>query len=445
MEWKPTPVQELALSTTADEVLFGGSRGGGKTDTALQWLLYDIDNPKLRQLVIRRNATDLSDFIDRARTKYKPIGATISGNPTTITFPSGAIIYTGHLATPDAYTKYQGWEIHRLLVEEATHIPSVKQYEQLLGSLRSTVEGIKTQVFLTTNPGGVGHEWVKDRFEIGNKENSKKFFKTITINKIEYKRSFIYIPATIYDNPHLMEKDPSYLAYLHSLPETLKEQWLNGKWDDFDIEGAYYVKQINQASNDGRITSIPVESTLKTYTFWDLGIADSTAIWVIQAHSKELRVIAYYENNGEGLTHYINWLHDLRDKFGITYSGHFAPHDIQVRELTSGKSRLETARALGISFRVVKNKSIMDGIEQGRNIISRCWFDAERCKDGLKALKNYRKEFDEKRNTWKDNPLHDWTSHGSDAWRMFAVAWNDNFATGHRQETIIPKQDWSVF
>ncbi len=126
IEWRPTPKQELALQTTADEVLFGGSRGGGKTDTALQWLLYDIDNGALRQLVIRRNATDLADFVDRARTKYGPLGATFAGNPVTIKFPSGAIIYTGHLATADAFTKYQGWEIHRLLMEEVTHIPSVK-------------------------------------------------------------------------------------------------------------------------------------------------------------------------------------------------------------------------------------------------------------------------------------------------------------------------------
>lgn len=437
MIWKPTPKQELALSSTADEVLFGGSRGGGKSDAALQWLLYDIDNPKLRCLVIRRNATDLADFIDRTRQKYKPMGASISGNPTTITFPSGAIIYTGHLATPDAFTKYQGWEIHRLLVEEATHIPSVKQYEQLLGSVRSTVDGIKTQVFLTTNPGGQGHEWVKERFEINVKPHSVKFERN--------GRTYIYIPSTIHDNPHLLLKDPSYVKYLENLPDTLREQWLHGKWDDFDIEGAYYVKQINQAQNSGRICNIPVESGLRTYTFWDLGIADSTAIWVVQAHAKELRVIAHYENNNEGLTHYINWLHDFRDKHNLTYSGHFAPHDIQVRELTSGKSRLDTARQLGISFRVVKNKAIADGIEQARNIIGRCWFDAERCKEGLKSLKNYRKEFDEKRNVFKDNPLHDWTSHSADAFRMFAIAWNDNFATGTRQETIIPKRDWTPF
>lgn len=435
IEWSPTPKQELALETTADEVLFGGSRGGGKTDAALQWGMYDIDNPKLRSLVIRRNATDLADFVDRATQKYIPIGAKVSGNPATITFPSGAIMYTGHLATADAFTKYQGWEIHRLIMEEVTHIPTEALYEKLLGSVRSTVPGIDTQVFLTTNPGGAGHEWVKERFKIDSQPHSQKF-------EVDGKTR-IYIPATIRDNSHLMEADPGYLKYLQSLPDGLREQWLDGSWDDMDIDGAYYVKQMNTAAKDGRITNIPIESSLKTYTFWDLGISDATSIWVIQAHGRELRAVAYYENNGEGLKHYVNWLHDLRDKYNITFEGHYFPHDIQVRELTTGQSREVALRKMGIRVNVVTNKGIMDGIEAGRNIIGRVWFDAERCKEGIKCLKNYRKEFDEKRNVFKDKPLHDWASHGADAWRYFALAWRDNMGESVFSRPVQAQTEWS--
>jgi len=439
MIWKPTPTQETALVTTADEVLFGGSRGGGKTDTALQWLLYEIDNPKLRQLVIRRNTTDLADFIDRARQKYAPFGAELKGNPAEIHFPSGSIIYTGHLGTPDAYTKYQGWEIHRLLVEEVTHIPSERLYEKLLGSVRSTVEGIDTQVFLTTNPGGAGHEWVKDRFEIGVKEHGKKFYKTI--NEKE-KRTFIYIPATIQDNPHLLVKDPKYLTYLQSLPETLKQQWLYGSWDDFDAEGAYYAKQLNTSMKDGRITTIPIESALKTYTFWDLGINDEMSIWTMQSLGQEIRFVDYYENTGEGLAHYINYLHDLRDRSQFTFAGHFAPHDIAVRELSTGVSREATARKMGISFHKVKrSNSKIEGIEATRNILSRCYFDSERCKVGLKALRNYRKEFDEKLNKFKAQPLHDWSSNGADAFRTFAMSWRSTIERPTQPRT----SDWDIY
>lgn len=417
IEWRPTPRQEIALASTADEVLFGGSRGGGKTDTALQWLLYDIQRPEYRGLVVRRNSTDLSDFIDRARQKYTPMGAKIKGNPTEIHFPSGAIIYTGHLGTPDAFTKYQGWEIHRLLMEEATHIPSEKLYEKLLGSVRSTVPGLTTQVFLTTNPGGPGHEWVKERFGIDTHPHMLKFE--------ENGRTKIYIPATIRDNPHLLKADPQYVKYLENLPDTLREQWLNGSWEDMDVDGAYYIKQMNAAQRDGRITNIPIETSLRTFTFWDLGVSDAMSIWTVQLHNNECRIIDYYENTGEGLAHYINYLHDLRDTYNFTYTGHYAPHDIAVRELTTGVSREITARKMGINFiKVDRSSSVSAGIEAARNIIGKCWFDINRAKDGIKCLKNYRKEFDEKLNRYKDNPLHDWSSHGADAFRTFAIAYS---------------------
>lgn len=425
VEWKPTPQQEVALSSTANEVLFGGARGGGKTDAALTWFLEISNNKKARGLVIRRNAVDLADFVDRARQLYWHFGGKIKGNPSEIHFPSGAIIYTGHLGQPDAYTRFQGWEIHRLLIEEVTHIPTELLYEKLLGSVRSTVDGLKTQVFLTTNPGGAGHEWVKERFKIDIFPPNKKFQTVKEVNGIEIKRTFLYVPATVDDNPHLKDKDPDYVAFLEGLPENLREQWRYGKWDDFDIDGAYYNKQMNAAIEDRRITRIPIEPQLKTFTFWDLGISDAMTIWVLQVYGKELRMIAYYENSGESLQHYINWLQDFRDKYNFTYEAHYAPHDIQVRELSSGRSRLEIARQMGIKFRVVKSTSVADGIEAGRNILSRVWFDDERCKQGIKCLRNYRKEFDQKKNVFKDNPLHDWASHGADAFRMFAVTWKD--------------------
>ena len=427
-EWRPTKQQEVALSSTANEVLFGGARGGGKTDAAQVWFLDMAENKQARGLVIRRNAVDLADFIDRARQLYSHFGAKIKGNPSEIHFPSGAIIYTGHLGQPDAYTRFQGWEIHRLLIEEVTHIPTETLYEKLLGSVRSTVDGLKTQVFLTTNPGGPGHEWVKERFQINISPANKRFERD--------GRTFLYVPATVDDNPHLKEKDPDYVKFLESLPETLREQWRYGKWDDFEVDGSYYNKQITVAANDGRITRVPIEPQLKTYTFWDLGISDAMTIWVLQVYGKELRMVAYYENNGESFQHYANWLEDLRTQYDFKYDGHYAPHDIQVRELSSGRSRLEMAQKIGINFRVVKNTSVADGIEASRNILSRVWFDSERCKDGIRALKNYRKEFNEKLNTYKDHPLHDWASHGADSFRMFAVTWHDRIAEGIMNKPI---------
>ena len=409
MIWKPTPIQELALQSTADEVLFGGARGGGKTDTALQWILYDINNPQLRGLVIRRNATDLKDFVDRAYQKYYPLGATIKGNPAEIHFQSGAIFYTGHLRTDDAYTKYQGWEIHRLLMEEVTHIPSEKLYMKLLGSVRSTVPNLKTQVFLTTNPGNVGHEWVKNRFEIDVKPAKKKFFKK--------NNSYIYIPATIHDNPHLKDADPGYIARLEAMDETTKQQWLYGSWDDFDMEGSYYSKLLK----DKQPYKFDIDLALPVHTAWDLGINDSMAIWFYQVFNQEIRLINYYENFNEGFNHYKNYLQDFRDKLGFTWGKHFAPHDIMVRELSGdGLSRLESARKIGLNFEVTKKVSEIERINAGRVIISRCHFHLN-TEEGYRLLKNYRKEFDDKRQVFRDKPLHDQASHCADAFTYLAL------------------------
>ena len=181
--------------------------------------------------------------------------------------------------------------------------------------------------------------------------------------------------------------------------------------------GAYYGKQLQQAESDGRIGKVSYETELGVETWWDLGIGDSTTIWFTQSVGREVRVIDYYEASGEGLPHYAKVLQSKP----YIYSKHNAPHDIEVRELGSGRSRKEIAQSLGIVFQVVPNVSVEDGIEAARAILSRCWFDREKCERGLNALASYHKSWDDKLKTWKSFPQHDWASHGADAFRYLAV------------------------
>lgn len=183
------------------------------------------------------------------------------------------------------------------------------------------------------------------------------------------------------------------------------------------VIGAYYGEGIRKAEEQGRISSVPLNEGMQVHTAWDLGIDDSMTIWFFQFIGQEIHFIDYYENSGEGLAHYIQ---NLQSK-GYIYGKHYAPHDIEVRELGTGKSRYEVAKSLGIKFEIGKNESVEDGINAARSVFSRCWFDREKTQRGIAALKNYRKEWDDKNKVFKSNAKHDWASHGADAFRTFAM------------------------
>ncbi len=193
---------------------------------------------------------------------------------------------------------------------------------------------------------------------------------------------------------------------------------------DAAITGAYYARELQAAEDEGRLTSVPFEPMARVQTFWDLGISDSMAIWFAQVVGREVRVIDYYEAAGHGLDHYARVLSEKP----YVYERHWAPHDIQVRELGSGRSRLEVAAGLGIRFDITPNISVKDGIDALRMLLPRCWIDARKCATGLEALKAYREKFDEKRGI-SLGPLHDWSSHASDAARYMAVALQEQTQT----------------
>jgi phage terminase large subunit len=187
------------------------------------------------------------------------------------------------------------------------------------------------------------------------------------------------------------------------------------------VRGAYYGKEMNDAED--RICGVPYDPRLPVHTAWDLGVADSTVIWFIQIVGRETRVIDCIKGEGVGLDWYAKRLHE-RD---YVWGNHYLPHDVEVRELGTGKSRKEVLAGLGIKATVCPNIPIADGIQAVRMLLPTCWFDKAKCKEGIEALRMYRREYDDKRQEFKVNPLHDWTSHYADALRYFAV--------GHKEKS----------
>ena len=182
------------------------------------------------------------------------------------------------------------------------------------------------------------------------------------------------------------------------------------------IEGSYYGAIINDLEANGHIADFPRDDLCRSFTAWDIGMGDSTAIWVAQVAGKEIRLLDCVENHGVGLDWYVSW---LRENNYQSFD-HILPHDVEVRELGTGKSRKEVLQEAGLNVTVAPRLSIADGIQATRRMLPRCWFHVN-TKQGLNAIRNYRKEFDEKRQVFYDKPLHDWSSHFADAMRYLAV------------------------
>lgn len=183
------------------------------------------------------------------------------------------------------------------------------------------------------------------------------------------------------------------------------------------VRGAIYAKELIRAREDQRIRNVPYDPVLPVHTAWDLGVGDSTAIWFAQQVGSELRLIDYHEASGEGLHYYAGVLSNK----GYTYGRHLAPHDAAVRELGTGKSRVEIAQSLGIRFEVLPQSKLEDGINAARMTFPRCYFDETKCRAGLEALQNYRWDFNQRLDEFKPTPVHDVWSHGADAFRYLCL------------------------
>jgi hypothetical protein len=197
------------------------------------------------------------------------------------------------------------------------------------------------------------------------------------------------------------------------------------------IVGAFYGELLKELTDKNRIREIIPEAATQKVTAWDLGMSDSTAIWVAEIISGEVRVMDFYEASGESLDHYIKWL----DEKGYRDYTHIMPHDVNVRELQTGKSRYQFLTEAGLDIEVAPKSSVEDGIQAVRRILPNCWFNKDKTRAGVECLQNYRRVFNEKTSSFQNRPLHDWSSHAADAFRYLALGMD---STGNGQRT-----DWS--
>lgn len=227
-----------------------------------------------------------------------------------------------------------------------------------------------------------------------------------------------------------LEQKAWYAAKQRGMGDDMRREHPSHPDEAFEqaVEGAYYASQFRSLRRKGQITQVPLTEGFPVHTAWDLGINDSTAIWFAQVIGREVRLIDYLEDHGEGLAYYARLLDERARDRGYHYGRHFGPHDIDVRELGTGVKRIDTALAHGIRFEVVPRVKVdADGREAVRQFLPTCWFDESACAEGIKALEHYRRAWNEKLGSWHAHALHDWSSHGAKAFETLARA--DLFGT----------------
>jgi hypothetical protein len=207
---------------------------------------------------------------------------------------------------------------------------------------------------------------------------------------------------------------------------------------DAAVEGSYYGQMLNELEEKKHMQEIPREELSRTFTAWDLGMGDSTSIWVAQLVGSEVRLLDYYENHGVGLDHYVKWIKDN----DYLKAEHILPHDVRVRELGTGKSRMEMLEESGLEVKIAPRMGLDDGIQAVRRLLPRCWFNVPQVQTGLNCLRNYRRDYDEKRKIFYERPLHDWSSHGSDSFRYLALGLDEGHSTWSKPINQTPK--WIV-
>lgn len=302
--WTPQPKQRLFMSAPDFEVLYGGAAGGGKSDALLMEGLRQIENKNYKGIIFRRTYQQLEELIDKSN---RFIGAAVPGarynaSAHTWTFPSGAKLLLRQMERDADRYKYQGHEYQYIGFDELTHF-SFAQYSYLMSRCRSADPTLRCYVRASTNPGGVGHGWVKDRFIDSMKPYERKW-DLIRVGDIKMLRSRMFIPATIFDNKKLLESDPEYLANLGALPEADRRALLYGDWNSFDGQVFREFKDDPAHYDDHRWTHVINEFEIpqdwKIMRAYDFGYSKPFSVgWYAINHDGTIfRIAELYGCNG---------------------------------------------------------------------------------------------------------------------------------------------------
>lgn len=437
--WTPTPKQAEFLAAPEFEVLYGGGVGSGKTDglliDALGLQHGAITFRGYQAVIFRRSYKDLKDIIDRSHEIYKDFapGARYDKQEHVWTFPDAKEVTLGGGKVEFAFIdrdierlRYRGRAFQYVGWEELTLWPTEVPYKYLMSRIRSRATlNIPLYCRATTNADGPGFKWAKERFRIPESGRATRF--EYELEDIETGEKIVrtrrYIPAKLSDNPHV---GVEYRANLADLDRDDQERLVLGLWKQPKVKGAIYAAEMAAVHKEGRVGKVPYQQGIPVNTFWDFGLSTNgtTAIWCHQRVALQDRFLRTTEGANKPLAYFVEWLLDT----GFVFGTHYLPHDAAIRRLGTHdtKSYEDMLKELlpGHKFVVVPRiDDVNVGIAQTRDKFNSCWFNDgdEGCEDGVSALENYRRKYNEEAMTYGD-PLHDWACNYADAFRQFGQA-----------------------
>ena len=399
-----------------------GGRGSAKSWGIARALLITGVNRPLRVLCAREVQKSIKDSVHKLLSDQivnMNLGGLYMVQQAAIKGPNGTGFFFEGLRHNAAQLKsYEGIDI--CWVEEAATV-SKSSWDVLIPTIRK--EG--SEIWISFNP------------ELEEDETYQRFVKKPPAESIVIDMSWRdnpWFPGVLRQEMEEL-KARDYDAYLNVWEGNCKQT----------IEGAIYANEMRKAQAEGRITSVPYDASKPVHTFWDLGWADNTSIWFIQKVGLEYRVIDFYQNCRQAIQHYIQVLQQRPYIYGKDY----LPHDARAKQLGTGKSIEELLVGLGRKVDIVPRLSVLDGINATRTVFGACWFDADKCADGLQALRRYRYDVDPDTGKTSKEPLHDENSHPADALRGFAtspdVTWDMYIERSGFGDTSELKHDYDPF
>lgn len=381
------------------KIIYGG-RGSAKSHSIARILLAKGAEAKRRILCAREFQNSITDSVHKLLSDLiynMKLDGFYNVQNNTITGKNGTeFIFFGLRHNIQSIKSLEG--VTDCWVEEA-QVVSKNSWDTLIPTIRWEDKKTKeyAEIWITFNP------------DLETDETYQRFV-------VHPPKDSIVIEMNYKDNPwfpDVLEKER--LDLLSRDPDAYLNVW-EGKCKQA-VEGAIYAKQLQEAELNNRITSVPYQPDSVVHVYYDLGYSDTTALWFIQKVGMEYHAIDYYEDNLQDISYYVKILQQKPYVYGTDY----LPHDAKAKQLGTGLSIEEQLVRLGRKVEIVPKLSIADGIAATRAVFPQCWFDREKCADGLSALRHYQYGVNAETGQVTKEPLHNWASHGSDSWRYFSV------------------------